>query len=138
MRESTLGRCVVRAGTIVLLASLVGRGYAHHSGAMYDLNQSITLSGTVRTFQWTNPHCWLQLVVAGKDQPVEWSVEMGSPGQLFRLGWRPGTVKPGEVVSVVVHPVRNGTPAGKYVSATHADGTPLVTSATAVSAGSAP
>ena len=52
---------------------------AHHSGTMFDHAASVTLTGTVREFQWTNPHCWIQLMVPAQGEPVEWSVEMAGP-----------------------------------------------------------
>ena len=50
---------------ILALASLLlaGAAHAHHSGAIFEPERTITLSGTVREFQWTNPHCWIQLTV---------------------------------------------------------------------------
>ena len=98
---------------------------AHHSGAMFDDGKSMTLVGTVKSFQWTNPHCWIQVLVPGKSGSVEWSVEMGSPSLLYRAGWKPRTLQGGEKVAVVIHPMRDGTTGGLYVSATDADGKPL-------------
>jgi Family of unknown function (DUF6152) len=69
---------------------------AHHSGAMFDDKSSVTLTGTVKQFQWTNPHCWIQVLVPDKSGPVEWSVEMGSPSQLFRGDWKPKTLQEGD------------------------------------------
>src|SRR5258708_8281283 len=99
------------------------------SGAMFEDKLSVTLAGTVREFQWSNPHCWIQVVVADKSGPVEWSVEMGSPSQLFRGGWRPTTVQVGDKIVVVVHPMRDGSKGGLFVSATHENGTPFGTAA---------
>jgi hypothetical protein len=92
---------------------------------MFDDKVSVTLVGTVKQFQWTNPHCWIQVVVQDKSGPVEWSVEMGSPSQLFRGGWKPKTVHVGDAIVVVVHPMRDGTKGGLFVSATRGDGTPF-------------
>jgi hypothetical protein len=114
--------------TFVLLAALSLTALpasAHHSGAMFDDKKSITLSGTVKEFQWTNPHCWIQVLVPGTDEPVEWSVEMGAPFELFRTGVRPRTLKAGDKITVVVHPMRDGKPAGLFVSAVGPDGKPL-------------
>jgi hypothetical protein len=91
---------------------------AHHSGAMFDDAKSMTLTGTVKAFQWTNPHCWIQVAVPGETGTVEWSVEMGAPIELFRGGWKPGTLKAGDRITVTIHPMRNGVPGGLYVSAT--------------------
>ncbi len=111
----------------LLLASIVAASAsAHHSGAMFDQAKSITLSGSVKEFQWTNPHCWIQLSVAGAGGAAEeWSVEMGAPLQLFQGGWRPGTLKPGDPIQVVIHPMRDGTKGGLFVSAKSPDGKPL-------------
>lgn len=98
---------------------------AHHSAAMFDNQQSVTLTGTVKQFQWSNPHCWIQLLVSDKTGPVEWSVEMGSPSQLYRGGWRPSILHAGDPIVVVVHPMRDGSKGGLFVSATHGDGTPF-------------
>lgn len=98
---------------------------AHHSFAMFNMDKPITLNGTVRQFQWTNPHCFLQLLVPGPDngqQPDDWSIEMTSPGQLIRAGWKPGTIKPGDKLTVVIFPLRDGGKGGSYASATGPNG----------------
>lgn len=105
--------------------------FAHHSGAMFDTTRSVTLQGTVRAFQWTNPHSFIQLVVAGSGGPQEWSIEMGSPGQLYRNGWRPSSIRAGEQLTVVLHPLRDGSTGGVFVSATAADGQAVGTPRTA-------
>lgn len=84
---------------------------AHHSGTMFDGSKPITLSGTVRQFQWTNPHSYIQLVVLdarGKEQ--EWSIEMAAPVYLYKMGWRPTILKAGQKITVKVHPLRSGKP----------------------------
>jgi hypothetical protein len=63
--------------------------------------------------------------VAG-DKEVEWSVEMGAPTELFRNGWRPGTLKPGDRIVVTLHPMRDGTPGGLYIASKRADGSGIV------------
>jgi hypothetical protein len=112
-----------------LLASMVfavgGSAQAHHSSSMFDDQQSVTLTGKVKQFQWSNPHCWIQVVVDEASGPVEWSVEMGSPSQLFRGGWRPSILHAGDPIVLVVRPMRDGSKGGLFVSATRADGTPF-------------
>ena len=105
-----------------VLLLVVPYSFGHHTGAIFDDKKSTTLSGTVKAFQWTNPHCWIQLIVAGEQGSAEWSVEMGSPSQLFHGGWKPKSVQPGDKITVVVHPMRDGTTAGLFMSATFADG----------------
>jgi hypothetical protein len=100
---------------------------AHHSPAMFDGSKQVTLTGTVRLFQWTNPHSYIQLLVeqeGGLQQ--EWSIEMGANVYLSNLGWRPSTVKAGDQLTVTVVPLRSGAPGGLLVEAKTADGKSLV------------
>jgi len=101
---------------------------AHHSFAMFDQQKRVTVTGTVRQFQWTNPHAYIQLIAkdsSGRD--VEWSMEMGAPMYLYARGWRPSTLKAGMVVNVTINPLRNGNPGGVVLEVTAADGTPIGT-----------
>src|SRR3984885_7681857 len=95
---------------------------AHHSSAMFDAQKSLALQGTAKSFQWTNPHCWIQLLVPAGTGGTEWRIEMGSPEQVYRSGWRRSTLPPGTSLTVVIRPVRDGTPGGQFVSATAAKG----------------
>jgi len=101
--------------------------HAHHSPAMFDFSKQVTLTGTVRLFQWTNPHSYIQLVVKPADgAEQEWSLEMGANAYLYNLGWRPSTVKAGDTLTVTVVPLRSGKPgAGLLVEAKTADGKTL-------------
>ena len=118
-------RSVIRGAALLATLLVAAPGYAHHSGAIFDPSKKVTLTGKVREFQWTNPHCWIQLLVPGATDEQEWSVEMGAPLQLYQGGWRPGTLKPGDEITVVVHPLRDGTRGGLFVAATRKDGTVL-------------
>ena len=100
--------------------------YAHHSAAMFDDSKTVELIGTVKEFQWKNPHVWIQMMVKSSDGAVkEWSVEGGGPNSLSRNGWRPSTFKPGDAVTVRVNPMRDGSAAGNFVGARWADGRTL-------------
>jgi hypothetical protein len=99
--------------------------WAHHSFAMFDQTRTVTLQGAVKEFQWTNPHCFIQMLVPSPSGLVEWSIEMHSPGVNYREGWRPGTLKAGDKVTIVIKPVRDGTHGGQLVSATIPDGRTL-------------
>ena len=100
---------------------------AHHSPAMFDFSKSMTLTGTVRKFEWTNPHSYIQLVIKADDgTEQEWSLEMGANVYLYNLGWRPGTVKAGDTLKVTVAPLRSGkSGGGLLLEATTADGKTL-------------
>jgi hypothetical protein len=100
-------------------------GAAHHSAAMFDKGRTVTLVGKVRQFQWTNPHSWIQIVVDGADG-AEWSIELGAPVELFRLGWRPATLKPGDRITVTANPMRDGSHGALFVSAVRDGGAPIL------------
>jgi Family of unknown function (DUF6152) len=92
---------------------------AHHSSAIFDQSRSLTLQGVVKEFRWTNPHASIQVLVKGDEgREEEWNVEMNSLDHLERAGWRPGALEPGDAVSLVVHPMRDGSRDGRYVSGT--------------------
>jgi hypothetical protein len=118
---------MIRNNLLILLLSLLsGSAFAHHSFAMFDHDKNVTLVGTVKEFQWTNPHCWIQLLVADPyGNQVEWGVELDSPRSLVRTGWKPEVVKPGDKITLVIHPKTDGTNAGGYVSGVAADGSAL-------------
>jgi len=124
-------------GAIVASGALAMTGpvSAHHSGNMFDARKVLTLTGTVREFQWTNPHCWIQLLVPGSapgtNATTEWSIEMASPMQVQMGGWKHGTLKPGDRITVLVHPMLDGTPGGNFISAAAADGRTLGQAASA-------
>ncbi len=104
----------------VSVVSLAGApAFAHHSFAMFDNQKNTTLEGTVKDFQWTNPHSWIQLMVKdGSGKEVEWSIEGGSPNGLSRNGWKRTSLKPGDKASVVIHPLKDGTNGGSLVTVT--------------------
>src|SRR5207249_6110997 len=76
---------------ILAAAMLAGANMvmAHHSFAMFDTTKSVTISGTVTTFEWTNPHAYIEVDVPGKEGSVQhWSIELGSPSILQQSGWK--------------------------------------------------
>jgi len=97
---------------------------AHHSFAMFDAEKKATLEGTIKEFQWTNPHSWILMNVANaQGQQEQWAIEMGAPGGLARQGWVPKTLTPGMKVTAVIHPLKDGTHGGQYMAVTLPDGT---------------
>jgi len=111
---------------LVALFPYAGAATAHHSAAMFDDQHRISLSGTVRVFQWTNPHCYVQLLVKNsKGVEEEWSLEMAGPMYLYNLGFRPSTLKPGDRLTVKIAPLRNGSKGGLLVEAVTAQGRKL-------------
>lgn len=97
---------------------------AHHSAAMFDHEKKVTLQGTVKEFQYTNPHSWLQVMVAGPDGKVtEWGFEAEGPSTLLRAGIKAKTFQPGDKVTITANPMKDGRAAGALITATKADGT---------------
>jgi hypothetical protein len=97
----------VRAHSCIALLSLGATcATAHHSYSKFDMARTLKLEGTVREFQWTNPHVWIQLVVkeSATGREVEWSIESDSPNMLKRRGWTRSSLQPGDKVVAVVHP----------------------------------
>ena len=100
---------------------------AHHSFAMFDAEKIMTLEGTVKEFQWTNPHAWILLnapKTAGSES-VQWAIEMNGPTGLARAGWLPKTLTPGMEVKVWIHPLRDGQAGGQFLAVTLPDGKQL-------------
>jgi hypothetical protein len=98
--------------------------YGHHAFSAFDMSKTITLTGVVKEFQWINPHSWIQMIIASaSENAVEWSIEMSSPSGLVRQGWKPKTLKPGDKITLTIHPLRDGRSGGSFVSGILADGT---------------
>jgi hypothetical protein len=111
------------AGIGVVVCSIPAA--AHHSFAMFDASKRVTVAGTVKEFQWTNPHSFILMMVPNSDgQLDQWSIEMGGPGGLARQGWVPKTLKPGMNISVIMHPLKEGH-GGQFLAVTLPDGTQL-------------
>jgi hypothetical protein len=108
----------ILTGTLAVIVS-GGPALAHHSYAMFDNLKSVTIEGTVSKFDWTAPHMWVEVAVPGgaANKSVVWAVEGGSPTQLRRAGWSRNTLNPGDKISVVIHPLKNGAPGGQFISA---------------------
>ena len=115
MNRNPMMRRGLATGLLLALAAAPGQGFAHHSFAMYDQQKIVALTGTVKAFQWTNPHALLW--VEGGLEPGRaddlWSIELSTgPGNLARLGWSKRSLKPGDKVVVDLNPLRNGAHAG--------------------------
>jgi hypothetical protein len=84
------------------------------------------VEGTVKEFQWMNPHSWIVLTVADAGgQTADWAIEVGSPSGLARQGWAPKTLTPGMKVKVRLHPLKEGKPGGQFLAVTLPDGKQL-------------
>jgi hypothetical protein len=122
MKFKALGFACIAAGMYAIPV------YAHHSFAMFDAEKTVTMKGTVKELEWTNPHAWLRVMVndekAGK--PVVWALELSSPARLKTMGMQADSVKPGDAVSVTFHPMRDGTRGGQFLAATLPSGQQII------------
>ena len=110
------------AGCAIAMAALAPSAGAHHSPVMFDQSKTVTLSGTVSQFQWTNPHCYIQLVVGEDGRQTEWNMEMGAPVYLYNRGWRPSTLKAGDRIKISAAPLRSGANGGLVLDVVSLDG----------------
>lgn len=99
---------------LALLSALVAMpAQAHHSFAMFDEGQCLSISGSVRKLQWGYPHMWLWVVKGGADgAPEVWGFEGGDPATLARMGWKGDLLKKGDKVTVFFNPLRDGRKGG--------------------------
>lgn len=109
---------------VSLAAAIVAPAFAHHSFAMFDADKTVTVTGTVKELEWTNPHAWLRVTLMDQatGKPTQWAFEMGPPAQQIRRGWKSDSLKMGDKVTLRMHPLKDGSRGGQLVDATLPDG----------------
>jgi hypothetical protein len=111
-----------------LLASVMA--LAHHSNVMYDKDKEVTLKGTVKEFAFANPHVSILIAVSDANGvTTDWTFEGASTRGMVNAGWRKSTLKPGDSVTIVGHPLRDGQHGAQLLRAILSDGTILQASA---------
>jgi hypothetical protein len=110
-----------------------GAALAHHSFAPYESTLQIKLSGVVSEFRWVNPHVYIEIDAADEKtgEKRHWLIEGASTSILNRAGWKFNMIKPGDRITVIVSPLRNGEPAALLKQITLADGRKLSNGAVA-------
>ena len=119
-------KIMLTSAAVAAAGFLSAPAFAHHSFAMFDFQKTVTLDGTIKEFQWTNPHSWVQIMVKNPEtgKLEEWSIEGGGPAGLAKQGWKRTSLKPGDKATIVVHPLKDGTTGGSLMSAS-VNGVPL-------------
>ncbi len=114
---------------IVILAAVLALApavRAHHSiVGQFDVSKTITLTGTVAKVDWINPHPYVHLDVNGPKGPAaRWALTTIPVAMMRKAGITSELLagKPGEIVTVVVHPALNGKRIGWMLRLTYADG----------------
>ena len=108
-------RALLASSLLPVLAAPAG---AHHSGAMFDDERVVELSGVVREFQYTNPHSWLIVDVTNADGSVTtWGFEAEGPSTLIRAGIRKSDFPPGKALTIRGNPLKDGRPAAAWIDA---------------------
>ena len=122
MTRSWTRACVAVIGSLVALSAS-----AHHSFAIFDHTQTLTLQGKVASFQWTNPHGYLALdITDGPKKNEHYTIELTSINMLRRAGWKSSDVQAGDAVTAVIAPLLNGDPGGLLLELKVPDGRTLV------------
>ena len=118
----------ISRGTLIITALLAATSSAsaHHSFAPFNMTAEKTLVGTIKQFDWTNPHTWIWIDVPNEKGGTDtWGVEGMSPNFLARRGWSKTSFKPGDKATIVVRPMRDGSAGGMFVTATLSNGRKL-------------
>jgi len=120
-----MSRAVVCAVAACAALGLARPVLAHHSFALFDHVHRITVTGTVVKFDWSNPHVYIHLAVPDGASTRSYTVECASPNVLTRVGWKYADIKVGDRVTLLINPLRDGSPGGMLEKATLADGRTL-------------
>jgi hypothetical protein len=112
---------------LILLAIRSAPASAHHSYSAFEMQGQKTITGTVKRFDWTNPHTWLWIDVPNEKGGVDtWGIEGMSPNYLGRRGWTKNTLKFGDKLTVTIHPLKDGSNGGSFVTAERPTGEKLI------------
>jgi Family of unknown function (DUF6152) len=100
---------------------------AHHSFEMFDMSKVTSITGTIKEFQWTNPHTFTFIDIPNDKGGVEtWAIEGMSPNFLGRRGWTKRTLNPGDKVTITIAPLKDGLKGGTFLRCTLPDGKEMV------------
>ena len=112
-------RLAAMGAALALLTGFAVPASAHHSASMFDRTKPITIVGTIKAFNWVNPHC--SILVIDQKTGETWNIESTSPGVLTRNGWTKRSLKPGDHIEMSIGPLRTGGPAGVIIDVKNLD-----------------
>jgi len=103
-------------GSALATAGMAPPAFAHHSFAVFDTSKTVVITGVVKDYQYTNPHCWIDVLVTGPGGTVTaWGFEGGPPSMMRMMGWHYSTLKAGDKITVTSHPHRDGQNIGSIM-----------------------
>jgi hypothetical protein len=123
MKVRRLAVLLIVLGALSLSAPI----FAHHSWGAYDLTKWITLNGTVHRFNWSNPHISIEVNVKDdRGNLQKWMTGGPSPSRMNRGGWDRDTVKPGDPITIIGNPAKDGSPMMRLGKVILANGQELI------------
>ncbi len=118
-RFGPLAACLTLAASALALAA---PAQAHHSAAMFDQGKTVTITGAVKEFRWLNPQASIEVIAMENGAQKVWAIECSTPNILVRRGWSIHSLKPGDMITVQAHPMRDGGQAALVMTVTTASG----------------
>jgi hypothetical protein len=118
-----MNRIRTAGAAAIMAACIAAPARAHHSFAAFEMDKTLTVTGTVKDFQWTNPHSWIIVLAPGAGGgTTEYRFEGAPPINLIRGGWTEDTLQTGDHVTVEYHPRRDGASGGGFTAVTLPNG----------------
>jgi len=122
---SRISLTVPRVAGLVWMLYAASAAFAHHSFAMFEMSKNVTYKGTVVEYHLENPHSHIIIQVSaseGKELAGKWDIEGGAVNIMVKQGWTKTTYKPGDSITVVAHPMKDGSKAASLFYAIMPDG----------------
>lgn len=121
---NTKSRNNVSSLALGITALVMSNASAHHAATAVDQTKTITIEGTIKTYEWTNPHVWIWVLVADKNggEAKVWGIESANLSMARRFGMSKDSFKAGDKVTMVINPLRDGREGGTFRKATFPDG----------------
>jgi hypothetical protein len=125
-------KLITSLAPLVVVLTLSGAVFAHHGGAGYDMQTTLTVKGVVTDFQFVNPHSQIYFEVKNdKGETEKWAAEITAPSKLARAGWTKHTLKPGDEVTITGNLAKSAAHTMTVRKLIGPDGQPLPLSETA-------
>ena len=126
MKNTYLKTLSILLYTLIGFVCISGSISAHHSAEMFNRDEIVTLTGTVKEFRYINPHSWLIVDIDNDDGTITtWGFEGEGPQDMMHGGVQKGDLPPGAKITITGNPMRDGRPAAMWQTIIKEDGTLL-------------